>query len=106
MLSNAVVERNTEVVIINPSINIPAPGHPLKPLEISSMGRLLACALDELDYGILLLDTHAEVLHLNQRARRMLDGPARHPAAWLRHGAAVVLCGVTAIVFLVVLKPA
>ncbi|RSZ57324.1 hypothetical protein HF313_11250 [Massilia atriviolacea] len=38
--------------------------------------------------------------------RRMLDGPARHPAAWLRHGAAVVLCGVTAIVFLVVLKPA
>jgi DNA-binding CsgD family transcriptional regulator len=38
------------------------------------MGRLLACALDELDYGILLLDTQAEVLHLNHRARRILEG--------------------------------
>ncbi|HEX8614522.1 MAG TPA: CopD family protein [Telluria sp.] len=37
--------------------------------------------------------------------RRMVDSPVRRPAAWLRYGAAVVLCGVTAIVFLVVLKP-
>ncbi|NHZ89216.1 hypothetical protein F2P45_09325 [Massilia sp. CCM 8733] len=37
--------------------------------------------------------------------RRMLDNPARPPAAWLRHASAVVLCGVSAIVFLVVLKP-
>lgn len=41
------------------------------------MGRLLACALDELDYGILLLDANSQVLHLNRRARRLLE--ANHP---------------------------
>lgn len=37
--------------------------------------------------------------------RRMLGNPVRRPAAWLRHASAVVLCGVSAIVFMVVLKP-
>ncbi len=45
-------------------------------LDGAPMGRLLARTLDELDYGILLLDAEAQVLHLNQRARRMLqDSP-------------------------------
>lgn len=46
----------------------------LQPSEALSMGRLLACALDELDYGILLLDGQGQVLHLNHRARQMLEG--------------------------------
>lgn len=37
--------------------------------------------------------------------RRMLDNPVRRPGAWLRHAAVVAPCGVTAIVFLVVVKP-
>lgn len=37
--------------------------------------------------------------------RRMVADPVRHPPAWLRHAAAVVLCGLSAIVFLVVFKP-
>jgi DNA-binding CsgD family transcriptional regulator len=36
------------------------------------MGRLLACALDEVDYGIVLLTADADVLHLNHHARRWL----------------------------------
>jgi DNA-binding CsgD family transcriptional regulator len=50
------------------------------------MGRLLACALDELDYGILLLDGQGQVLHLNHRARQMLEGthPLQLLAAQLR----------------------
>ena len=36
------------------------------------MGRLLARALDEVDYAILLLDEDAEILHLNHRARQWL----------------------------------
>jgi DNA-binding CsgD family transcriptional regulator len=45
-------------------------------IDGAPMGRLLARTLDELDYGILLLDAEAQVLHLNQRARRMLqDSP-------------------------------
>jgi DNA-binding CsgD family transcriptional regulator len=41
--------------------------------EAPSMGRLLARTLDELDYGILLLDAAGTVLHSNQRARRRLE---------------------------------
>ncbi|MDQ1831910.1 CopD family protein [Massilia scottii] len=37
--------------------------------------------------------------------RRMVDSPARRAPACLRYATAAVLCGVTAIVFLVVLKP-
>jgi len=40
-------------------------------------GRLLACALDELDYGVVLLTAEAEILHLNRRAGQLLD--AQHP---------------------------
>jgi DNA-binding CsgD family transcriptional regulator len=47
---------------------------PAVPSEIPPLGRLLARALDELDYGILLLDAGATVLHLNHRARRTLEG--------------------------------
>ena len=38
---------------------------------------LLAMALDEVDYGIALVDGEAQVLHMNRRARRVLqaDGP-------------------------------
>ncbi len=49
-----------------------APTHAEAP---TLMGRLLARALDEVDYGILLLDADSAVLHLNHRARRWLgDG--------------------------------
>jgi DNA-binding CsgD family transcriptional regulator len=44
----------------------------------SSMGwRWLAAALDEIDYGMLLLDEDALLLHVNQAARAELD--AEHP---------------------------
>jgi DNA-binding CsgD family transcriptional regulator/PAS domain-containing protein len=43
------------------------------PTETPPMSRLLARTLDELDYGILLLDATGTVLHSNQRARRMLQ---------------------------------
>ena len=39
-----------------------------------AIGRLLARALDEVDYGIVLVDGDAEVLHLNHRARELLSG--------------------------------
>lgn len=51
----------------------PPPAQPAEP-EPPPLGRLLARALDELDYGILLLDAEGGVLHLNHRARRMLGG--------------------------------
>jgi DNA-binding CsgD family transcriptional regulator len=38
------------------------------------LSRLLARALDEVDYGIVLLDAGGHVLHLNHRARQWLDG--------------------------------
>ncbi len=54
-------------------INVPAPARaPSVPHEPLPLGRLLARALDELDYGILLLDAGGAVLHANHRARRML----------------------------------
>lgn len=37
--------------------------------------------------------------------RRMVGDPVRRPPPWLRHSPVLVLCGVTAIVLLVVLKP-
>jgi DNA-binding CsgD family transcriptional regulator len=54
------------------------------------LGRLLARVLDELDYGILLLAPDGHLLHMNHRARQLLDGDhalqllgqqlrARHP---------------------------
>lgn len=39
--------------------------------------RWLAATLDEIDYGLLLLDDHAQVLHINRTARDELD--ADHP---------------------------
>lgn len=54
-------------------INGPAPARvPPAPHEALPLGRLLARTLDELDYGILLLDASGAVLHANHRARRML----------------------------------
>lgn len=44
------------------------------PHDTAPMSRLLARALDEVDYGILLLDAGGQVLHLNHRARQWLDG--------------------------------
>jgi DNA-binding CsgD family transcriptional regulator len=38
------------------------------------LGRLLARALDEVDYGVVLLNAEAQVLHLNHRARQMMVG--------------------------------
>lgn len=56
-------------------IDVPAPARaPSAPIDVPPMGRLLARALDELDYGILLLDAAGTVLHLNHRARRLLGG--------------------------------
>jgi len=46
-----------------PALHDPAP-----------LSRLLARALDEVDYGIVLLDASGHVLHLNHRARQWLDG--------------------------------
>ena len=43
----------------------------------------LAAALDEIDYGLVLLDADTHVVHLNQAARVELDGP--HPLL-LWHG--------------------
>lgn len=40
------------------------------------LSRLLARALDEVDYGVLLLTAQADVLHANHRARQLLDGAA------------------------------
>ncbi len=37
------------------------------------LGHLLAGALDEVDYGIALLDAEARVLHMNHQARRRLE---------------------------------
>lgn len=51
---------------------MPASLAPL-PLPASPLGHLLARALDELDYGIALLGADGEVLHLNHRARQLLD---------------------------------
>ena len=47
----------------------------LSVMEAPPLGRLLARALDELDYGIVLLDADCNVLHINHRARRMIEGP-------------------------------
>lgn len=44
-------------------------------MEPPPLGRLLARALDELDYGIALLDADCNVLHINHRARRTIEGP-------------------------------
>jgi DNA-binding CsgD family transcriptional regulator len=44
-------------------------------MEPPPLGRLLARALDELDYGIVLLDADCNILHINHRARRMIEGP-------------------------------
>jgi DNA-binding CsgD family transcriptional regulator len=43
------------------------------PEAVAPMRRLLARALDEVDYGILLLRADGEVLHHNHRARQWLD---------------------------------
>lgn len=43
------------------------------PAGVIGIGGLLAAALDELDYGIALLDAEAQVLHLNHRASRWLS---------------------------------
>lgn len=54
---------------------LPNPARPPSgPHELPPMGRLLARALDELDYGIVLLDAAGHVLHRNHRAQRMLGG--------------------------------
>lgn len=50
------------------------PGLGVGPSETAPLGRLLARALDELDHGVLLVDGEGGVLHLNHRARRLLDG--------------------------------
>jgi DNA-binding CsgD family transcriptional regulator len=52
----------------------PLPTLAAAPSEPAPLGRLLARALDELDHGVLLVDSEGGVLHLNHRARRLLDG--------------------------------
>lgn len=47
---------------LGPTVSDPAP-----------LSRLLARALDEVDYGIVLLDASGLVLHLNHHARQWLD---------------------------------
>lgn len=66
-------------------------GGPERRTAAASMSwRWLAATLDEVDYGLLLLDEHAQVLHINQAARAELDAEhslqilgqslrARHP---------------------------
>jgi len=58
----------------------PAPEFPASAVP----GRLLACALDELDYGVVLINAEAEILHLNRRAAQLLD--ADHPLQRVGHG--------------------
>lgn len=64
---------------------LPAKAHPQVHLRASATvgsagehapetDRWLAMALDEVDYGVLLLTADAEVLHLNHRAKQLLAG--------------------------------
>jgi DNA-binding CsgD family transcriptional regulator len=41
--------------------------------EVLTIGSLLAHALDEVDYGIVLIGADGRVLHLNRRARQLLQ---------------------------------
>ena len=61
----------------------PAPwGAPLAPRRpadtASTLARWYELMLDEIDYGVLLLDADAQLLHMNRVARHELDD-ARHP---------------------------
>lgn len=49
----------------------------------SMFWRWFAATLDEIDYGMLLLDEHAQVLHINHAAREELD--EEHPLQLLGH---------------------
>ena len=53
---------------------IPAPAPPAETAAAAPLSALLARALDEVDFGIVLVAEDAEVLHLNHRARRTLQG--------------------------------
>jgi DNA-binding CsgD family transcriptional regulator len=48
-------------------------GSPLQGAVDGGLSRLLARALDEVDYGIVLLRSFGRVLHLNHQARRRLE---------------------------------
>ena len=54
-----------------------APSGPAPGLDTPSLTRCYELMLDEIDYGVLLLDGDAQVLHLNHAARCELD--AQHP---------------------------
>lgn len=54
-----------------------APGVTAAGLDTPSLTRCYELMLDEIDYGVLLLDGDAQVLHLNHAARCELD--AHHP---------------------------
>lgn len=58
---------------------------PVAATEALSIGSLLAHALDEVDYGIVLVGADERVLHLNRRARQLLqaDGSLRLDAGRL-----------------------
>jgi DNA-binding CsgD family transcriptional regulator len=51
-----------------------APTGPTAPTAPLALGALLVRVLDELDVGVVLLGSDAEVLHLNHRAHRQLGG--------------------------------
>ena len=51
-----------------------APAQPAETPAVAPLSTLLARALDEVDFGIVLVAEDGEVLHLNHRARRTLHG--------------------------------
>ncbi|MFY7866365.1 helix-turn-helix transcriptional regulator [Roseateles sp.] len=61
-----------------PENGVAKPGHPTERRQADSLSRhWMSLVLDELDYGVLLLNPAGRVLHCNLLARRELD--ERHP---------------------------
>ncbi len=71
----------SELNAVTRPADIDAVGH-----ELGLLGGLLASALDEVDYGVALLDADACLLHMNRRARSLLHagGPLRVVDGFLR----------------------
>jgi DNA-binding CsgD family transcriptional regulator len=82
--------RQTAVQPHQPTAFAPiAPTNAHRAPAATPMGRLLARALDEVDYAIVLLDEDAEILHLNHRGRQWLqddDTPMQQVGSRLRPG--------------------
>jgi DNA-binding CsgD family transcriptional regulator len=72
--------RPVEVIMLMTAVVSDAPARPAEAphrADESGLLGLLAATLDEVDYGLLLLDRYQQVLHANHAARSELD--AEHP---------------------------